>query len=121
VKSLVCSICRREIDEADAHSFTIAGGGSSRIAVGLYCSTVHRDMARAIGAILDAPLGASRAVRERRERIADELLAAWRRGVGPDPDDVLFAAEWAEAAGSNLLRASDASPQPAPAEVESAA
>jgi hypothetical protein len=89
----VCSICRREIDEADAHSFTISGRGSSRITVGLYCSAEHRDMARAIGAILDAPLGASRALREQRERIADELLAAWRRGVGPDPAHVLDAVE----------------------------
>ncbi|HZR96738.1 MAG TPA: hypothetical protein VFA56_13660 [Gaiellaceae bacterium] len=87
----VCSICRREIDEADAHSFTIAGRGSSRIAVGLYCSPEHRDMARAIGAILDAPVGASRALRDQRERIADALLAAWRRGGGPHPAHVLKA------------------------------
>jgi hypothetical protein len=93
----VCSICRRELAEGEGVTFEIREQGAPPIAVGLYCSGEHRDMARAVGLILDAPLGASRDLRERRERIADDLLAAWRRGEGPDVADVLFAAEYARA------------------------
>lgn len=90
-----CSICSKPIADGEGLTFSIPSSGSSRIDVGLYDSERCRTAALAVGAILDAPVGASSAFREQRERIADGLLEAWRRGDGPDPDDVLFAAEWA--------------------------
>jgi hypothetical protein len=65
--------------------------------VGRYCGERCRDAARAVIAIRDIPIGSSSGLQRQREEIADALLDLWRRGVGPDPAEVLFAAEYARA------------------------
>jgi hypothetical protein len=87
-----CAICRAEISDDEGLTFS-----DGRADVGLYCGERCRDAARAAIEIRDAPVGASPELRRQRDEIADALLDLWRRGRGPDPADVLFAAEYANA------------------------
>jgi hypothetical protein len=91
-----CSICRAEIAEGGL-TFTDTNARAPRIEIGLYCRERCRDAARAAMEIRNARLGVSPEARRQRDEIADALLDLWRHGLGPDPADVLFAAEYANA------------------------
>lgn len=80
-----CSLCRAPIADpktAPTDGVVVAG---IRTFVGRHCSDRCRDAVAATIAIRLSTVFASRELRERAERLADALLAAWRDSRGPEP------------------------------------
>jgi len=99
-----CSICRSGVEGAGLTYRAPSLPGRPGRDVGVYCGERCRDAARALGVLTEPPPFMPRPIIERRNEIADGLLALWRRRAGPDPLLVIAAAERVNAPRSALVR-----------------
>jgi hypothetical protein len=84
----ICSICRREIADGEGLTFSIKGEGAARRG-STSVSTARKRTGRPRWRSVRS--STRRSGHRARSAIADELLALWRRGIGPSPADVLHA------------------------------
>lgn len=99
-----CSICRADVEGEGLSYRDAAQPGQPARDVGVYCGERCRDAAKVLAALAQTRPFTARTVVERRNEIADALLALWRRRIGPDPIVVLAAIERVNAPRSALVR-----------------